>query len=147
MENNNTTLHVSLGDLPISKSEVETVLNKSDGITANDGIDSKPVVYEDVDWDFEYQQAKDRVSRWGIHVPDTPKHPLPAGKGLVTSIVELSQFDCTIWARLGKLGYNVKNLKREMKARRMSVRQFLGCNFPRPVLEKLYQMAVYNGCY
>lgn len=100
-----------------------------------------------VDWDYEYQKAKERVSRWGIHTPSAPKCPLPVGKGLVTSIMELSKYDSTIWARLDKLGYNTKNLKREMRVRRMSVRQFLGCNFPRPVLEKLYQMAVYNGFY
>lgn len=138
---------IALGNLPVSKLEVDTVLNKSDSVTTNDGIDSEPIVSEEVDWDYEYQKAKERVSQWGIHIPSAPKYPLPAGKGLVTSIMELSKYDSAIWARLDKLGYNTKNLKREMKVRRMSVRQFLGCNFPRPVLEKLYQMAIYNGFY
>lgn len=231
MENNNTTLHVSLGDLPISKSEVETVLDKSDGVTVDNlslnNPDDKPLRKEEVkekiivsarrtgktvlnsllfdqeynqaiealyltkrevpqihncnptahahgsstdelnespyplpelntdnfkrladgkiDWDYEYQKAKEKVSHWQVHEFRVPKDPLPAGKGLVTSIVELTRFDSAIWARLDKLGYNVRNLKREMKTRRMSVRQFLGCSFPRPVLEKLYQMTLRNS--
>ena len=206
MENNNTTLHVSLGDLPISKSEVDTVLNKSDGVadkiivscrqtgkTVLNGLlfeeqlgqlhnsiisentddpfsreastdmnelnkstyilpelntdNFKRLADRKIDRDYEYQEAKEKVSHWQVHEFRVPKDPLPVGKGIVASIMELSKYDSTIWARLDKLGYNTKNLKREMKIRRMSVRQFLGCNFPRPVLEKLYQMAIYNGFY
>lgn len=98
----------------------------------------------EIDFDYELQKAKERTPHWNLRVPKTP---LPAGKGLVTSIVELSRFDSTIWTRLDKLGYDVKTLKRCKKTNRMGMKEFLGAYFPRPLLEKLYQLAVNDGCY
>lgn len=147
MNSEHTPLSVSLGDMPVTSDETDTVLSKSDGVTM--GIFSlgrqtgKPVTNRLL-LDYELQKAKERTPHWNLHVP---KNPLPAGKGLVTSIMELSRFDSTIWARLDKLGYDVKPLKRLKKTNRMGMKEFLGAYFPRPLLEKLYQLAVNDGCY
>ena len=73
-----------------------------------------------------------------FHSFNIKPNPVPTGKGLVKAIVDGYKSDEAIWDRLFILGYEVKNLKKEKHIRKMGMKEYLGTNFPKPVLERLY---------
>lgn len=73
-----------------------------------------------------------------LHSFNIKPNPAPTGKGLVKAIVDGYNSDKVIWDRLSILGYEVKYLKKEKRIKKMSMKEYLGTNFPKPLLERLY---------
>lgn len=112
MDSKLAMLNAMFGDMRVTEKEVDQAVSKSDGIT-----------FGASDQDFNVRKA-----------------PPPVGKGLVADIIKSAHSDSHIWEAFEKVGYSSSDLQKEKKYRGMSLKTYLGTNFPRPVLEKVHSL-------